>query len=163
MGKMFEDFPGIENHKIKDNRAKIVCKENKTKITFHNPTGKIVEKIKIDGGVIKDDTVKKCDYLISCVDIEIPIPIAIAILVELKGNKVTDAIKQLSATLDNTIIKAAINGYTKYAYAVVAQFPIASTKAQDEEYSFRKKWKDCSLKVVSSHKEHDLITGKAVK
>jgi hypothetical protein len=156
---MFEDFPGIENYKIKDNLSKIVCEEHGTKITFHNTKKKTVEKIKIDGGVIKDNTVRKCDYLVSCVDIKIPI----AIFVELKGNKVTDAIEQLSATLDNTIIKAAIKGYKKYAYAVVVHFPKASTKIQDEEGRFRKKWNDCSLKVVSSHKEHDLITGKAVK
>jgi hypothetical protein len=155
---MFEDFPGIENYKIKDNRSKIVCKENKTEITFHNPMGKTVEKIKIDGGVIKDATVKKCDYLVSCLDIKIPI----AILVELKGNKVRTAIEQLSATLDNTIIKTAINGYTKYAYAVVAHgslVPKVNTKIQDAKDHFKEK--KCRLEVVTSPANSNIINEKA--
>jgi hypothetical protein len=155
---MFENFPGIENHKIKDNRSKIVCKENKTEITFHNPMGKTVEKIKIDGGVITDNTIKKCDYLVSCLDIKI------AILVELKGNKVTDAIEQLSATLDNTIIKAAINGYTKYAYAVVAHgslVPKINTKIQNDKARFGNQ-KQCRLEVVTSPANRNLITGNAL-
>jgi hypothetical protein len=155
---MFEDFPEIEKYKIKDNRSKIVCEENGAEITFHNPKGKIVEKIKIDGGIITDKTVKKCDYLVSCLDIKM------AIFVELKGNKVMVAIEQLSATLDNTAIKTAIEGYTKNAYAVVARgalVPKVNTGIQHKQESFRK-WKNCILKVVTSPANRDLITGKAL-
>jgi hypothetical protein len=76
-----------------DKRAKIVCEEKQTKITFHNVTGETVAKIKIDGCVITSNAVKKCDYLLVCAGIEK------AILIELKGNKVMTAIEQLSATL----------------------------------------------------------------
>jgi hypothetical protein len=49
---------------FEDNRGNIVCEENRTKITFRNANRKIVEKIRIDGCVITDNNIKKCDYLL---------------------------------------------------------------------------------------------------
>jgi hypothetical protein len=99
---MFENCREFE-----DNRAYIVCEENRTKITFHNADGKTVAKIRIDGCVITGSAVKKCDYLLLCTKIKT------AIFVELKGNKVMTAIEQLSATLDNKIIQNRLRSMKK--------------------------------------------------
>jgi hypothetical protein len=99
---MFEKCRGFE-----DQRTLIVCEENKTKITFRNTSRVTVARIRIDGCIITDNAVKKCEYLLLCAEIKK------AIFVELKGNKVATAIEQLSATLDNEIIKTPLEHYEK--------------------------------------------------
>jgi Icc-related predicted phosphoesterase len=150
---MFEDCREFE-----DKRTHIVCEEKRTKITFRNSTGETVAKIRIDGCVITGNAVKKCDYLLLCADIKT------AVFVELKGKDVITAIEQLSETLGNTIIKPAIEGYTRNAYAVVAQgalIPKLTTMIQNEKTRFRKR-KDCRLEVVTSPANRDLIGGKVL-
>jgi hypothetical protein len=145
---MFENCREFE-----DNRTYIVCEEKRTTITFYNATRETVAKIRIDGCVITDNAVKKCDYLLLCAAIKM------AVFVELKGKDLTTAIEQLSATLDNTIIKSAIGDYAKNAYAVVvkgALIPKVSTGIQTEKARFRK-WKGCRLEVLTSPATRDLI------
>jgi hypothetical protein len=74
-------------HDFADSRENIVCEENRAKITFRNANRKTVEKIRIDGCVINDNNLKKCDYLLLCAEIKK------AVFVELKGNKVMIAIE----------------------------------------------------------------------
>jgi hypothetical protein len=138
-------------HEPEDKRTYIVCEEKQTKITFHNTSGVTVAKIKIDGCVITDNAVKKCDYLLLCAEIKK------AIFVELKGNKVATAIEQLSATLDNKIIKEPLAQYEKRAYAVVTGNPVNS-RFQNAQARFKNKHKGCTLKVVKSPHACDLIS-----
>jgi hypothetical protein len=149
--KMFESCREFE-----DNRSLIVCAENRTKITFHNMTGETVEKIRIDGCVIIGKDVKKCDCLLLCAGIKK------AVLVELKGNKVMTAIEQLSATLDNKIIKIPLVQYEKAAYAVVTRISIPSTMIQNEQVKFNKK-QNCVLRIVETAHVYNLINGKPIK
>jgi hypothetical protein len=148
---MFEKYCDFE-----DKRTLIVCEEKRTKITFHNATGKKVAKIRVDGGLIADETVKKCDYLLLCTEIKK------AILVELKGTDVMTAIKQLSTTLDNETIKNPLEHYEKRAYAVVTVFPRSNTGIQNAQDKFRKNHKECSLRVVKSSNTYDLLSGSAI-
>jgi hypothetical protein len=69
---------------------KIVCEENRRKITFVNPHGKEVQKIAVDGCVFENETA--CDYLVldwknrEC-------------FVELKGKDVTRGLEQLKESI----------------------------------------------------------------
>jgi hypothetical protein len=141
---------------FEDDRAYIVCEEKRTKITFHNSTGETVAKIRIDGCVITDNAVKKCDYLLLCAKIKK------AVFVELKGNKVATAIEQLSATLDNKIIKEPLAQYEKRAYAVVTGNPIPLSKIQNIQAGFNKRHHQCALRVVRSSHACDFISGKPI-
>jgi hypothetical protein len=138
---------------FEDKRPYIVCEEKQTKITFHNSTGETAAKIKVDGCVITGSTVKKCDYLLLCAKMKK------AVFVELKGNKVMTAIEQLSATLDNKIIKTSLVQYEKKAYAVVTRNPIPSTTIQNIQDGFNKRHR-CTLRIVGSSHTYDLISGK---
>lgn len=139
---------------FEDDRENIVCEEKRTKITFRNPARKTVAKIRIDGCVIADNAVKKCDYLLLCAGIKK------AVFVELKGNKATMAIEQLSATLDNAIIKEPLKQYDKRAYAVVTKYPTpsAGTTIQNALSGFNKKHKQCTLRLVKSPYTCDLVS-----
>jgi hypothetical protein len=149
---MFESCREFEGQ-----RMYIVCEEKRTKITFCNSTGETVAKIRIDGCVITDNTVKKCDYLLLCAEIKK------AVFVELKGNKVMTAIEQLSATLDNETIKTPLARYEKKAYAVVTRISIPETTIQKEQDRFSKRHKGCKLRVVKSPYVCDLMSGKSIK
>jgi hypothetical protein len=150
---MMKEFE--KGHDFEDDRTLIVCKERQSIITFHNITKETVEKIRVDGRLISDNTVKKCDYLLLCAKIKK------AILVELKGNKVKAAIEQLSATLNNETIKTPLTQYKKKAYAVVAGDPLLARyqKVQDQ---FSKRHGGCTLKVVRSPYACELLSGRPV-
>ncbi|MDR1287142.1 MAG: hypothetical protein LBK08_06000 [Treponema sp.] len=148
---MFENCREFE-----DTRENIVCEEKRTKVTFHNSARETVAKIRIDGCVITDKAVKKCDYLLLCVGIRK------AVFVELKGNKVIVAIEQLSATLDNEIIKEPLKQYKKRAYAVVTGNPFPLSKIQNIQDGFSKKHRSCTLRVVRSSRIYDLMSGKPI-
>jgi hypothetical protein len=148
---MFENCCEFE-----DNRAYIVCEENRAKITFHNTAGETVAKIKIDGCIITGGAVKRCDYLLLCTKIKK------AIFVELKGAKVMTAIEQLSATLDNKMIKKPLAQYEKRAYAVVTGNPIPLSKIQNIQAGFNKRYHQCTLRVIRSSHTCDLISGKPI-
>jgi hypothetical protein len=145
---MFESCREFE-----EKRKLIVCEEKQTKITFSNGSGETVAKIKIDGCVITDKAVKKCDYLLLCTEREK------AVFVELKGNKVATAIEQLSATLDNETIKTPLARYVKRAYAVVTKNVVSQTRIQNIQNKFNKNHKGCTLRVVESAHTYDLMTG----
>jgi hypothetical protein len=138
---------------FEDKRMRIVCEEKRTKITFYNTTGETVAKIRIDGCVIPDDTVQKCDYLLLCTRIKT------AVFIELKGKEVMTAIEQLSATLDNATIKTPLEHYEKRAYAVVTGNPVSS-RFQNVQNRFNKKHKGCMLRVVESSRTYDFLSGK---
>jgi archaellin len=146
---MFESCREFE-----DKRAYIVCEERRSKITFHNAAKTTAAKIRIDGCVIKDTNVKKCDYLLLCVEIKR------AVFIELKGNKVMTAIEQLAATLENETVKKPLVPYEKRAYAVVTQNSIPNTAIQNAQVRFNK-W-NCALRIVKSPYTCDLASGKSI-
>jgi hypothetical protein len=136
---MFESCREFE-----DKRVEIVCEERRSKITFHNAGKTTAAKIRIDGCVIKDNNVKKCDYLLLCAEIKK------AVFIELKGNKVMTAIEQLAATLENEAIKKPLVPYEKRAYAVVTQFSVPRIRTLIQNEQVRFKQRNCALRVVES-------------
>lgn len=86
--------------KASDNRSLVKCEENKKKYTLENTQKNHIILYKMDGGVIVTDTsvpegINKCDYLYVVNSTE-----QTAILVELKGENVLKALKQIQATLE---------------------------------------------------------------
>lgn len=79
-----------------DNRPEITCIEKKKAYSLQNTCRSRAVLYHMDGGVISDLTLKKCDYLISIAKTRG----IIAILVELKGTDIWHAIEQINATLD---------------------------------------------------------------
>ncbi|MDR2633266.1 MAG: hypothetical protein LBC51_06540 [Treponema sp.] len=112
-----------------------------------------VAKIRIDGCVIPDNTVKTYDYLLLCTAIKK------AVFIELKGNKVKTAIEQLPATLDNEKVKKPLEHYKIKAYAVVTIFPKSNTGTQTMQDKFRERHKEYPLMVVNSSHTCDLLSG----
>jgi hypothetical protein len=139
-----------ENYKEIINTKEIILRENATQITFLNHKQMAVIKIKIDGGLVTDTTVRKCDYLLLCGKTK-------AILVELKGNKIMDAIEQLFLTLDIHEVKSLIASCcTKAAFAVVVKInPKFNAKIAIAKRQFREK--QCVLNVVNSRHQCNLL------
>ncbi|WP_276891190.1 hypothetical protein [Helicobacter japonicus] len=86
--------------------------------------------MKIDGGVEQDDINKKCDFLVIKTTNE-----DIWIYIELKGNKLEDACKQIQATYD----KYKQSNALKYIAIVASRFPKGDTSIQDLKESLKKR------------------------
>ena len=71
--------------------TKIVLQENKSRIVFLNPNQDKILTIEVDGCVINDDNVLRCDYAI------VPSN-EVEIYVELKGSDISHAVKQIKST-----------------------------------------------------------------
>jgi hypothetical protein len=82
--------------------------EHGKKFIFNNVSGKSICKVHVDNCLIKDQSVKKCDYLFNIEEDNR------YYLVELKGVDVDTAIKQIESTFDiiNQRIKASPDNYT---------------------------------------------------
>ncbi len=99
----------------------LVCKEN-GKIFKLYTNGIEFDKIKLDDG--QNNEHKKCDYLITKQTKDIQI------FVELKGNKIAKAYRQILASYDN--IERIKNLQVKYYAAIVCQrFPQKDTTIQN--------------------------------
>jgi hypothetical protein len=72
----------------------IVCTENRSTYKYNNKSHHNVAKIKIDGGLLSDLTIKKCDWLLVNWDN------GISYFIELKGCDFSKAITQIKSTLD---------------------------------------------------------------
>ncbi|MGK7897287.1 MAG: hypothetical protein AB4372_27630 [Xenococcus sp. (in: cyanobacteria)] len=73
--------------------SKVQVAENKRKYILQNPSRKEVCRVRVDGCLISSEDRRKCDFMI------IVCPTKDVYLIELKGNKLLDAIEQLSQTL----------------------------------------------------------------
>lgn len=100
-GRTIEKCENKRTHCIKasDKRSLVKCEENKKKYTLENTLKNHVISYKMDGGVIVTDAsvqegINKCDYLYVVNSTG-----KTAILIELKGENVSKALKQIQATL----------------------------------------------------------------
>lgn len=111
---------------------KIICKEKGR--TFHLHTGNAsFAKVKIDGGVVTKNTSElRCDYLIIKQKIE-----DIEIFVELKGNDIKYAYKQIIASYNNYASKS--ENIKHYAVIVASYIPKTPTTLQKIKSEFKKK------------------------
>jgi hypothetical protein len=113
--------------KFCDTREIIVISDKKsTQWTFKNPAKKCVCHIQIDGCIIENQEVRKCDHLFLVCDEKS------AFLIELKGKKLEDALEQILSTLQQ--LKNNLTGFNIYARVALTRAPkILSPKAEKIE------------------------------
>ncbi len=82
--------------------------ENGKKFFFNNPANKKICRVHVDNCLIKDQSIKKCDYLFEIQED------SRYYLVELKGKSIDIAIEQITSTFEfvNKKIKAPAASYT---------------------------------------------------
>ena len=78
-----------------DCRSKIICEENGRKYIAHNEQQKCICKIKVNGGLIKDNA--RCDWAVAVVSNEDSLEEIF--LVELKGSDIDHAFEQITGTM----------------------------------------------------------------
>jgi len=107
----------------------IAVTENNRKLIINNPSARQVDKIKVDGCLIKDGI--RCDYLF-----EIDKPCSKAIYLELKGCDIKKAYEQLDATLSK--LKDRHKNIDKECYIIASRIPKAGTQVQQLKVSLLK-------------------------
>ena len=105
----------------------IVCEENKRKILFFNKNNKKVIKIIIDNCQIENGL--RCDFLVIFNNLQN--------FIELKGNDISHAFKQLERTI-NLLGK---NQYLKKAFVISSRSPLSSPELQNKKLFFKRKLK----------------------
>lgn len=104
--------------------CKIICvEENTRKFGINNTSKKNVGVVKVDGCLVTDDSVPRCDYLF-----EVGSPTSLLIYLELKGCNVEHAFKQLASTMD--ICNSEYSGIDKVCYIVASRIPKIGPKIQ---------------------------------
>lgn len=112
---------------VKDKR--IVLSENKSKITFLNLNQRDIERVQVDGCVLKEGI--KCDYmLIEDTEMEH--------YIELKGSDIDHAIAQLITTI--TKLSKCSKSHVKCAYIISTRCPLTTTKIQAQKLLFKKNY-----------------------
>lgn len=108
---------------------RIVFSENGRKLTLLNPKQEKVRKVEVDGCQIKQGL--RCDYLaITSSDWEC--------FIELKGNKLTKAKKQLESSIDK--LSSNKKRAPKRCYIICSRSPLASPSIQKLALRFKKEY-----------------------
>ena len=111
----------------------IKVSEKKSSFTIENKSALTIEKIKVDGGLIKDEAQKRCDYVFV-------IPAKgkkqRAWYVELKGGDIKGATDQLAATLHNKALD--YRSAEKICFVVTTRLPKHGTSVQERKISFKR-------------------------
>lgn len=119
-------------------QKKFVFKENKSKLTLVNIDEVLSESIKVDGCEINDNSLR-CDYLLIAKGLEF--------YIELKGQNISHAIKQIQST----ILKLSKNRSlkNKISFVICSRVPLTTTKVQNLQYKMMNNY-NCKLYLKSS-------------
>jgi len=100
----FDSYNNVAYIKSHDTRKKVVLREPKEAREYRldNTSGKKIVVYTIDGGLINDNNVLKCDYGIYTED-------DILYFIELKGDDYVWALKQLLSTIDILLVRPQVN------------------------------------------------------
>lgn len=138
-----KSLPECEEYK---SDAKLVLQENKSKITFLNPNQDQVLIIRVDGCVIKDNEILRCDYaIVPCDEIEI--------YVELKGSDISHAVKQIESTIK--LLSDNPQKIKKLCFVVSTRVPKQSTSVQQLQSQFKRKF-NASFRIKNIQDNYDL-------
>ena len=118
------------NCKKVENGPTIVCKEKGRKMVFINSARKQVEKIRVDGCVLRQ--VLACDFLV----IEYS---GSEHFIELKGKNVAHALKQLEATIP--LLSKNRTDQPNYAWIISSEAPSIQSGFQIQKARFIKAFK----------------------
>lgn len=102
----------------------IVCEENQRRLIVSASTEFALEKIRIDGDLIPENTTEKCDFAIKAYrHKETTQECAHTyILLELKGGDVEKAVSQLASSIKLLSTRKHYQGFAhKYAYAICSK------------------------------------------
>lgn len=124
----------------------IKFEENKSKVTFQNPSRKEYECIKVDGCAITDGV--RCDYLLRRSEEELEY------FIELKGCDVGHAIDQLRASIKQLSSDAAKKAKTAFVIST-KPYPLTNTTVQLAIKEFKTKF-NASLVVKRTPYIHKL-------
>lgn len=138
-----KSLPECEEYK---SDARLVLQENKSKIIFLNPNQDQVLIIRVDGCVIKDNEILRCDYaIVPCDEIEI--------YVELKGSDISHAVKQIESTIK--LLSDNPQKIKKLCFVVSTRVPKQSTSVQQLQSQFKKKF-NASFRIKNIQDSYDL-------
>lgn len=129
----------FENCKEVKNCAIVKIVENKRAFSIQNLSRTTINKIRVDGCLIDDNTTQRCDYLFEVGTVEIQV-----LYVELKGGDISHGIKQLSNTMK--FCESRHRNFKKSCYIVSSRVPSAGTDIQRQKKEFYKSQK-CNLIV----------------
>lgn len=123
---------------------RIVFEENRSKITFLNPSKQKVQKVKVDGCLPIDGI--KCDFLLISEK-------KVEYFVELKGSDVDHAANQLCATIEN--ISAAPKTQPKHSFVISTRCPLTSPQIQVLQKKFKREY-NSTFRIKNLQSEQDL-------
>lgn len=118
----------------------VVCEENKCSFIVKAPKKWVLEKIKIDGGLINNNLTERCDYAVKAYSGN---NLDTYIFIELKGTDLRKAISQLETTINT--LKDHYSGYKhRYARAVCSRIiPFVTSESQVSVKRFRDRYGFC--------------------
>ncbi len=125
------------------NGNRIVFKENKSKLTLLNERKLICRKIKVDGCQIVEGL--KCDYALFNNEIEC--------YIELKGQDIKHAFKQLIATMEKLSVQPQMA--PKISFVICTRSPMAPAEIQNMQFKFKRDY-NSKLLVRSGDYEHSI-------
>ena len=145
-----KDYSNHEQCTIKTKNKRISLKENKSQFILINDLQKEIIRVQVDGCLNIEG--QKCDYLLIINEEKLHLEIYL----ELKGNKINYAIKQLEATIKQL---AESNHIQKYCFIVATKVPRTIQITQDIENAkrrFKKQYND--ILQVKSQKYEQLLS-----
>lgn len=119
---------------------KLVFKEkgNRQELRISNPNNLAIHKIKVDGGVITDQSQKKCDFLMYIAQHNK----CKVYFIELKGSHISEAVKQIESTIDIFRRDFGLSqNESLIAYIVCNKCPLATSEIQKISSKMRKDFK----------------------
>lgn len=100
----------------------VVCKDSKaesqSEYRLINKKGDIISKYEVDGCLINENNIEKCDFLLTVCNEEEKL---LAVFVELKGKKFSKAISQVNKTIDK--LQPSSKQYRVFARIVMSAVP----------------------------------------
>lgn len=127
------NYDNFEDCSVRSNNPIVTVSECACSFEIKNPDKIIINKVKIDGCVIRDER-ERCDYLF-----EIGSPTHCVIYLELKGCHVEKAFSQLVSTLG--YFKHQHSSLNRFCHIVASRVPRATTGTQAMKVKMAQKHK----------------------
>lgn len=139
-----------------DCRSKIICEENGRKYIAHNGQQKCICKVKVDGGLIKDNA--RCDWSVAVVLKEGTLEEIF--LVELKGSDIDHAFEQITGTMSILSTKC----FAKKWFARVVCSKVSSPQLNGINYKkLDKKLKELNKSAGELQRESIIVKTKVLE